>query len=258
MKIYIHTDLEGISGIDCIEMMSKSDPRHQFARERLMADLNAAIEGVFEGGATEVMVVDRHGGANNFIPELLDKRVTVDHKLNDLWTGALDETFDGTIIIGAHAMAGTMNAFLDHTQSSLKGFNYYINGKRTGEIGQWATMCAHFKVPVLMVSGDEAACAEARAFLGPVETAVVKRAIGRNRAECVDLAEAERRIREAAKRAMSLVGKAKLYTPILPMEIIEEYTRTDYADAVADKPGVERLDARRLRKISHSYLDIFI
>ncbi len=259
MKIYIHTDLEGISGVDSIEMINRDDPRHMFARERLMADTNAAIAGAFDGGATEVWVADKHGGANSFIHELLDKRAKVDPPIRGRrWTGGLDETFDATMIIGAHAMAGTLNAFLDHTQSSLSCFNYYVNGRKMGEMAQWAIMCAHFGVPLIMVSGDEAACAEARAFFNPIETAAVKVASGRNKAISYDLKEAEKRIREAAARAISLIGKAKPFKPILPMEIIEEYTRADYCDAAYERTGAERLDARTLRKISNSYLDIFI
>jgi D-amino peptidase len=123
-------------------------------------------------------------------------------------------------------------------------------------LAQWAMVAANWNVPMLMVSGDEAACVEARQFFHPVETAVVKRGIGRNRAELVDLDEAHARIREAALRAVSLVGQAKPFKPTLPLEVILEYNRADYCDAVANRPGVERLDARTIRKVAHDYLSI--
>jgi D-amino peptidase len=46
-------------------------PGHKFALERLMLDVNAAVEGAFEGGASDVYVVDGHGGGKNFIKEML-------------------------------------------------------------------------------------------------------------------------------------------------------------------------------------------
>jgi D-amino peptidase len=67
MKIYIHTDLEGITGIDNIDMMSREHARHHEALENLMLDLNAAVDGAFAGGADHVTVLDSHGGGGNFI-----------------------------------------------------------------------------------------------------------------------------------------------------------------------------------------------
>jgi D-amino peptidase len=108
-----------------------------------------------------------------------------------------------------------------------------------------------------MVSGDEAACVEARQFFSPVETAAVKRGIGRNRAELVPLEEARGRIREAARRAISLVGKAAPLIPTKPMEVRLDLCRADYCDRLAGRPGVERLDPRSVRKVTSAPLDIF-
>lgn len=257
MRIYIHTDLEGISGVDCIEMMARDHARHQEALENLMHDLNAAVDGAFAGGATHVTVLDSHGGGGNFLLEMLDPRAENDTKPNGRWWGIMDESYQGTLFIGAHAMAGTMNGFLDHTQSSLSWYSYSVNGRRMGELAQWGIVAGHFGIPMLMVSGDERACVEAHEFFQPLETAVVKRGLGRNRAELVDLAKARSRIREAAQRAMALVGKAKPFTPTKPMEIRLEVTRADYADGAQDREGVERIDARTLRKVTSCGLDLF-
>jgi len=257
MKIYIHTDLEGISGIDTYEMIQRDGGRYAECCGLLMGDLNAAIDGAFAGGADHVTVLDSHGGGNNFILEKLDPRASNDTKPNKKWWGILDGTYQGTFFIGAHAMAGTMNAFLDHTQSSLSWHDYSINGRRMGELAQWALVAGNWGVPMLLASGDEAACVEAREFFQPVETAVVKRGIGRNRAELVDLAKARARIREAARRAIALSGQARPFVPAKPMGIILEYNRSDYCDAVANHPGVERLDARTVRKVTSDPLALF-
>jgi D-amino peptidase len=256
IKIYIHTDMEGICGIDSIEMIERGGPRFEECRKLLMEDINAAVEGAFEGGAAHVTVLDSHGGGKNFLPELLDKRAEIDTKPNKKWWAMMDETYSGTFFIGAHAMAGTMNAFLDHTQSSVAWHDYSINGRKMGELAQWAIVAGNWGVPMLMMSGDEAACVEARAFFDPVETAVVKLAIGRNRADLVPIEEARARIREAARKAISLVGKAKPFIPTKPMEIVLEYNRADYCDAAAQKPNRERVDARTIRWVTSDLLDI--
>jgi len=257
MKIYIHTDLEGISGVDNIEMMARDHARHHEALENLMLDLNSAVDGAFAGGADHVTVLDSHGGGGNFILDMLDKRAENDTKPNKKWWGILDESYDATFFIGAHAMAGTMNAFLDHTQSSLTWYNYYVNKRKMGELAQWAMVAGAFGVPLVMVSGDEAACIEARQFFSPVETAIVKTGVGRNRAKLVELEEARARIRESAKNAISIIKNARPFVPTKPMEIILEFTRADYCDNTASNKSVERLDARTVRKVTDNSLELF-
>ncbi len=257
MKIYIHTDLEGVSGIDCPEMILRDNERYNYSVQRLMADVNAAVDGAFKGGATHVTVLDSHGGGGNFDLSLLDPRADVDMKANKKWWGKLDESYDGTIFIGAHAMAGTINGFLDHTQNSKSWFNYWLNGRRMGELGQWAIVAGHFGVPMLMVSGDEAACTEAYAFFNPIVCAPVKRGEGRNSAILVDNDEALERIRSAACKCLELVGRAKPFKPALPMEIKLELCRSDFCDEFAANFDCERLDARTIRRISNDTLDIF-
>jgi len=252
-NIYIMTDLEGISGIDSMDMIQKGHPRYEYSLERLMADTNAAIEGAFQGGAGQVFVCDGHAGGGNFIHGLLDPRAVISA---GGMSKQLDENFDAVMFIGAHAMAGTLNGFLDHTQNSRQWYNYYVNGKRTGELGQWGMMAGQYKLPVVMVSGDQAACFEARQFFGHISCAVVKHGIGRNSAELVPEEEAVALIKNAAARAMELIGEIKPYMPLLPLDIKLELYRSDFCDEAAKKPGVERLDARTVRKVSSNYIDI--
>jgi len=256
MKIYIHTDLEGVTGIDTIEMMARDHERHQEAVRNLMADVNAAVDGAFAGGADHVTVLDSHGGGGNFVLDLLDERAENDTKPNKKWWGILDDSYDATFFIGAHAMAGTMNGFLDHTQSSASWYNYSVNGRRMGELAQWAMVAGAFGVPMAMVSGDEAACVEARQFFHPLETATVKRGIGRNRAELVEPQQAWERIREAARRAIAIIPETRPFVPAKPMEIILEFTRADHCDASAAR-GSERIDARTVRKVTSDCLALF-
>ncbi|MHC4713839.1 MAG: M55 family metallopeptidase [Planctomycetota bacterium] len=259
MKIYVHTDLEGVSGIDNMDMIQIDDARFQESRERLTEDVNAAVAGAFEGGAKHVTVLDSHGsGVENIIWEKVDKRAERDTKPTKKWWGILDETYDATFFIGAHAMAGTINGFLDHTQSSRSVYNWYYNGRKCGELAQWALVAGHFGVPLVMVSGDEAAVAEAHAFFNPVETAAVKRGKGRNFAVLYDHEDAHGRIREAARSAIPLAAVAKPFTMTLPIEVVLDLNRSDYADETAKGEGVERIDARRVRKIAESALDILL
>ena len=253
MKIYIETDLEGISGIGDKSMIERGD---RYAVERLMTDTNAAICGAFDGGADEVIVEDGHGSGNNFIKDLLDKRAVqvTREPLYDC---------DACFMIGTHAKSSTEHAFYDHTQSSVSWHDYYINGRSCGEMAQLGAFAGIFGIPVVMVSGDFAACAEAREFFGNIKTACVKYGIGHTRAECLPEDEAERLIYDAAKSAMSIVKTTPPYRIVLPAEIKVEFNRTDYCDAYMEhgRIDVERLDGRSVRRIARTverYTDILI
>jgi D-amino peptidase len=108
----------------------------------------------------------------------------------------------------------------------------------------------------LMVAGDEAGCAEAREFFAPVETASVKKGVGRQRADALPGDDARKLIHDAAQRAIALVGEAQPLKPQCPMDIVLELCRADYCDDMAQREGVERVDARTVRKVTSDALGI--
>jgi len=257
-KIYIATDMEGISGIDTVRMVDRTHPKYALGRRLLCEDVNAAIAGAFDGGATEVVVLDAHAGGGNFIIEDMDPRAVYDRSFGG-GRGkmpSLNEDFAGLFHVGRHAKAGTLNAFLDHTQSSRTWFSYAVNGREMGEMGQLAAIAGYFGVPVLLVTSDEAACAEAQEFFPGAETVAVKWAPRRNRAVCIHPEKAHQLIREAAARAVGLAGTVEPFVLDMPAEVTLTVNRTDYADGIAARPGVERVDARTARKTIDSPLDL--
>ena len=246
MKVIIMTDIEGISLVDSIDMIDETKDGYRFACERLMEDVNAAIQGAVDAGADEILVFDGHGGGKNFIDGKLDPRATQFWNYNDpsIWDNCV-----AYLEIGLHAKPGTLNGFLDHVQSSKKWYNYYINGKTYGELAQGAAYCGAYGVPIVMVSGDEAACNEAKEMIDGIVCAVVKKGIGRNRAECVSSEEALRRIREAACEGIRKAVDIKPFTIFLPAEIKLEVYRTDYCDEIMERrPDLTRPDARTVVK----------
>ncbi len=263
MTVYIITDLEGASGVDRMEQVGEEGTEgHRYAKKRLTADLNAAIAGCFDGGADKVWIFDGHG-SGGLVYEDIDKRALIPQDRYQWEEVVINGEIDLFMEVGAHAMAGTQNGFLDHTQNSRQWYNYYVNGRKMGETGQLALFAGAYDIPFCMLAGDEAACVEAKALLGDIETAVVKYGIGRNQAKLEPLEVAEQRIRDAAKTAMqrALAGEFKPYKPIMPLEIKLELYRSDFCDEKAKQDNVERLDARTLRKtvteIVH-YRDIMI
>jgi len=228
MHVLIITDLEGVSCVDSIDMINEPSEGYRHACEYLMADTNAAVDGAFLGGATRVTVVDGHGSGRNFIHELLDPRAEV--LLSGEFAHTTPMKYDALLCVGAHAMSGTQDAFLDHTQNSTKWFEYCINGTPQGEMGQQAYCVGHFGTPLVMTSGDEAACLEAKRLVPNIATACVKKADGRNKAICLPLKEACERIREAANDGVKRCKEIKPLRLKLPAELKLTFTRNDYCD----------------------------
>lgn len=259
--VLIVTDLEGVSGVSSMEQMNDTEGGgYAYSCARLTADTNAAAAGAFAGGADRVLVEDGHGTGRNFVPGGLDPRV---EQVNLCDPGFSAEGILCVMQVGAHAMSGTLCAFLDHTQSSVAWHDYRINGRRCGEMAQTAGYLGAFGIPCTMMSGDSAACMEARQFFGGnIACAEVKTALCRNNARCVDTDEAERRIFEAAREGVSLAGSMRPFRVLLPMELTVEYNRADYCDAVcAGRGDIERLDARTVRRVVReirSFTDMLI
>src|SRR5690606_21146130 len=158
------------------------DPRcaGEYARFRrvMTQEANAAIEGAFAGGAREVLVNDSHWTMRNLLAEELDPRAELLSGGPKTWSmmEGIERGWDCCACIGYHARAGTANAILDHTYTS--GIHdVRLNGASVGELGLNAALAGCFRVPVVLVSGDQALAAECHALLGDqVRTVVVKEA----------------------------------------------------------------------------------
>jgi D-amino peptidase len=251
MKILIAADMEGITGVVHGDHTSSCHTEYGRFRKLMTADVNAAIRGAFEGGADEVIVSDGHGDGRNILIEELDSRSRLNcgsPKPYSMVEG-IDDLVDGVIFVGYHARVGTENAILDHTWSSSRVDGVWLNGQPVGEIGLNAAVCGHFGAAVIAISGDQNACAEATGLLGPLETAVVKHAVGRTAAECLPPEITARLIQEAAARAVSRLVADQApapFCPQSPITVAVEFIRSEMADAAAVLPGVRRVGGKRM------------
>ena len=172
MRVFIVSDMEGVAGITKWEQVSGGESLYEEGRRLYTEEINAAVRGAVAGGADEVVVMDCHGAGkgwtfNSLIPDLLDERCefVVQNEWTE-YTGVLEQGCDAALFIAMHARAGTGDGVLSHTVSSTEWRNLRFNGRLVGETGINAALCGTWNCPVLMVTGDEATCAEARELLG--------------------------------------------------------------------------------------------
>ena len=250
MKILIAADMEGITGVVNWDQV---DPGHsEYARFRkiMTAEVNAAVRGAFDGGAAEVVIADGHSRGCNILIEELDDRARLNSGTFAPFSmvEGIENGVDGVIYVGYHARAGTEQAILDHTWAT-RVMGVWLNNILVGEAGLNAAVCGHFEAPILMVSGDQAVCAEVTALLGQVETVKVKQATSRFSAEHLPLDQSRQQIQAAAKRAVQRLKDGiapKPYKPDLPVKVTLEFAQSDMVDSAMRFPGAVRVGGRRI------------
>jgi D-amino peptidase len=250
MKILIAADMEGVTGVVCWDHVTPEHAEYPRFRRLMTGDVNAAIRGAFEGGADEVVVTDGHAYGRNILIEELDSRARLNSSSVSPFSmvQGVDGGVHGVIFVGYHARVGSPNAILDHTWSSERVANLWINEQLIGETGLNAAVSGHFGVPVLMVSGDQTVCAEAKALLGNIETAVVKVASGRMAAECLPPIVTQEMIQIGACKAVERLVAGQAPNPFrIPPPIIAtiDFTTSEMADRASLLPGSRR-DGRHL------------
>src|SRR6266480_3409412 len=182
MKVHVISDMEGVSGIVKWQQTSGGDPMYEEGRRLYTEEINAAVRGAFAAGASEVVVMDCHGAGkgwsfNSLLPEQLDPRCewVVQNEWTE-YTEFLEEGCDAALFVGMHARAGTADGVLNHTVSGPNFQNLWFNGTLVGETGINAALCGAWGCPVVLVTGDQAACREGAELLGDGLTTVqVKR-----------------------------------------------------------------------------------
>jgi D-amino peptidase len=245
MKILIAADMEGVTGVVHWDHVTPAHAEYPRYRRLMTADVNAAIRGALEGGAEEVIVTDGHNAGRNLLIEELDARARLnagDPSPFSMVEGVAAGV-SAAMFVGYHARAGTAQAILSHTWSGRLVAGVWLNGRAVGEIGLNAAVCGHFQVPVIMLSGDQTACAEATELLGGVETAPVKQATSRLAAECLSPQAAQAAIQAAAARAVRRLGQGEAPPPFrlqAPISLAVELVQPEMADRAMLLPGARR------------------
>jgi D-amino peptidase len=220
VKIYISCDMEGATGVVSWDQVFKDKPEFERMRYILLGDVNAAVEGALAAGADEVIVADMHDGSLILPTDGLHPAakyvVGIPHSSPRF--PYLDESFDAMFLVAYHAMAEAYPAILCHTMTP-EWIEYAVNGTAVGEVEIDAALAGAAGVPVTLVTGDQTMCAEARRFLGEIETVEVKQAVDPQRALCLPPQVSHPMIRAAAERAAKMGKTAKTFGFGSPVEI---------------------------------------
>jgi D-amino peptidase len=247
MKILISADMEGATGVtwpaDCLP----GTPQWERCRVMFTSDVNAAIAGFFAGGADEVLVNEAHMSMRNLLLEQLDERaemLTGRHKALSMVEGVQYGDVDGIAFVGYHTGAGD-EGVLAHTYLGNSITGVFVDGTRASEGLLNSLVVAEYGTPVVLVTGDDRACADSKGYAPAARTVAVKDYVSRYAAVCRPPARTAADIRAAATEAAALAVR---HTPAGPRDrrVEVEFDAEHLAGAATVVPGVERVGERRV------------
>jgi D-amino peptidase len=223
----------------------------------MTAEVNAAIEGVLEAGAQEVVVNDSHGTMRNLLPDMLHQKallITGSPKPMSMMEGIQDGPYTCAMFVGYHARMN-QTGVLSHTYWGTVVRDISLNGTLMGETGINAALAGSFGVPVTLVTGDDRVCHEAIGHIPGVLTAEVKQARGRYVARCLHPQVACKLIKEKAREAVT----ATVNPLVLPEPVTLElsFMNIGQAEAASGLPGVMQVDPTTLSFTGESMLQTF-
>lgn len=258
LKVYISVDMEGVAGAVTDQQLGPGGFEYARFREFMTDEALAAVEAAREAGATQIVVSDSHGNAQNLLIERFPEDVPIVRSFPrplGMMEG-IDETFDAAIFIGYHASTASPVGVRAHTNSSANYAGLALNGVQVPEAATNAAIAGHFGVPVVMISGDDAAVEEAQRLIGGIEGAIVKRALGFHSAVTMTPAAARARIREAVRDGLARRESMPVHRLDTPVRLDLTFKNYRPAEILALLSNVERSSSHTITFIGRDILEV--
>jgi D-amino peptidase len=249
LRVYISVDMEGVVGAVTGDQLGPGGFEYQRFREFMTREALAAVNAAKEAGATEIVVSDSHGNGENLLIEQFPADVNIIRSWPRRLTmmAGMDATFDAVIFIGYHSSTDNPTGVRAHTFSSARLTHVAVNGTPFTE-GAWnAAIAGHFGVPVVMISGDDAACAEVSKVVGSIETAVVKKNLGFHSAMTLTPEASYTLIAEKVKAGLARREEIKPFAVTKPVTVDVGFKHYLPAEVLSYLKGIERTGSHSIR-----------
>jgi D-amino peptidase len=248
-KIYISVDMEGVAGVVTNDQLGPGSFEYERFREFMTAETVAAVNAAKAAGAAEIVVSDSHGNGENLLIEKFPAGVRIVRS----WPrhlgmmAGIDNTFDAAIFIGYHASTNNLRGVRAHTFSSARLTRVALNGTVVTEGAFNAAIAGHFGVPIVMMSGDDAAISEVRSLVGNIEGAETKKTLGFHSALTITPEASCRLIAEKVTAALARIRDFKPYVIAEPVTLdvsLKNYTPVEMLSYLRI---IERPDSHSVR-----------
>jgi D-amino peptidase len=249
LKVFISIDMEGITGVVQPAQLGPTGWEYARARDWMTGELKAALDGASQAGATEFVIADSHGNAQNVLIDQLpeDVRIVRGFPRPLSMMQGIDETFAAAIFIGYHASEMTAGSVRGHTFSSARLLGVTLNGTEVSEGMFNAAIAGHFGVPVVFVSGDRKAVEQMTSAVPGIGTAIVKEPLGYHSATTVTPARGQAMIRTGVRAALAKRATLQPYRVQTPVNFEVGFKLTMDAERASYIPGLTRAGAHAIR-----------
>ncbi|GGY55180.1 M55 family metallopeptidase [Streptomyces omiyaensis] len=212
-RVLVSADMEGVTGVTCPDDVEPGTASWARMRPLFTGDVNAVVDGLLAGGASDVLVNDAHYTQRNLLLEALDPRarlLTGRHKPLGMMAGI--DLADAVVLLGYHTGAGQQGV-LSHTYlgTGLTGFR--IDGEPADEGRMNALIAEEHGVPVILVTGDDLTCRAAGTWAPDALTVEVKQCVSRYAAICLPPARSAELLRAGATEAAARLLRLPVRTP---------------------------------------------
>lgn len=261
MRVYISVDMEGIAGVAAGTQVRPGTADYERCRRLMTQEANAAVEGAVASGASDVVVSDGHGPMINVLPEELHPAARLLSGSNRLLgqMEGIDGGVDLAFFVGYHQREGGGDGLLNHTLLGKIVYEIRVNGEPADEALINAGLAGAFGVPVGLVTGDEAVCADARRHFPGAVVVPVKDSFDRFAGLSLAPQRACQLIREGAAEAVARwrAGGVEPYRVAAPVSFEVDFKRTAPSRMATLFPGVDRLSPRTIRVQGDDYVRAF-
>jgi D-amino peptidase len=258
LKVYISADMEGVAGVVTADQLSPGGFEYERFRAFMTAEVLAAIQGARDAGATTIVVSDSHGNGENLLIEQFPEDVTIVRSWPRplVMMQGIDSSFAAVVFIGYHASTNSVTGVRAHTMSSATLTSVSLNGVTVPESGFNAAIAGHFGVPVVAISGDESAVAEAQRLIGAIEGAVVKQSVSFHAAATMTPQAAQKLIREKVKAGVARRAELRPYVLTKPIRLDVSFKNYRQAELLAYLSIVERTASHSIRFTGRDMVEV--
>ena len=245
IRVLVYHDMEGLAGQDDWRSFLFSHPeKYPEGQKLLAADVNAVVDGLFAGGATQVDVVDAHGSGNpepDVRRDLLDpraKQVFRDQPFDPYVGITAPNLYDAVVAVAMHAKTGS-RGFASHTITL--GMDMLLNGKSITESEIVGYSWGRVGVPIIFVSGDDRLRNDLMG-LPWIEFVVTKKATSASTVELRPVDSVHAEMREKAARAVRNISDAQIMTLATPMRAGLHAVPPASLESLKGVPGITYAD----------------
>lgn len=259
MRIYISADIEGVAAVCGAQQTQPTGFEFTQACKWMTREVVAAAEAAHDAGASEVVVADGHGTAQNILPDELPDYVSLIRS----WPrpllqmqGIEDGVYDAALYIGHHTSITSATGLRSHTYHGGCIRDIRLNGISQSETTLNTMLATHYGVPVIFSAGDADYIDHVREMNPGIETVVTKKVYGYGAINTLTPKVSAEAIHEGVKRAFARRDEINMLPLPDQFQLEMEFQGRSQTELWELLPWVSRTDAFTIAADLNSMEDV--